>query len=142
MLSIKLSENGGKAPEAVPYMPAGQHSICATVNGKPGRRVVNVDKAAYERLQADLAEHLRASAAGEKARPMLMFDTRRAMPLQSRWASSGTTNAAFYSAWNGLRRGAKPWRVATTATSLPRSDSLAVRARLWGLPGAWRLGRW
>lgn len=89
MLSIKLSENGGKAPEAVPYMPAGQHSICATVNGKPGRRVVNVDKAAYERLQADLAEHLRASAAGEKARPMLMFDhaagNAAAKPLGFEW---------------------------------------------------------
>lgn len=89
MLSIKLSENGGRAPEAVPYMPAGQHSICATVNGKPGRRVVNVDKAAYERLQADLAEHLRASAAGEKARPMLMFDhtagNAAAKPLGFEW---------------------------------------------------------
>lgn len=70
-------------------MPAGQHSICATVNGKPGRRVVNVDKAAYERLQADLAEHLRASAAGEKARPMLMFDhaagNAAAKPLGFEW---------------------------------------------------------
>lgn len=70
-------------------MPAGQHSICATVNGKPGRRVVNVDREACERLQADLAEHLRASAAGEKARPMLMFDhtagNAAAKPLGFEW---------------------------------------------------------
>ena len=89
MLSIKLSENAGRAPEAVPFMPAGQHSICATVNGKPGRRVVNVDREACERLQADLAEHLRASAAGEKARPMLMFDhtagNAAAKPLGFEW---------------------------------------------------------
>lgn len=89
MLSIKLSENNGNAPEAVPFMPAGQHSICATVNGKPGRRVVNVDREACERLQADLAEHLRASAAGEKARPMLMFDhtagNAAAKPLGFEW---------------------------------------------------------
>lgn len=89
MLSIKLSENAGRAPEAVPFMPAGQHSICATVNGKPGRRVVNVDREACDRLQADLAEHLRASAAGEKARPMLMFDhtagNAAAKPLGFEW---------------------------------------------------------
>lgn len=89
MLSIKLSENAGRAPEAVPFMPAGQHSICATVNGKPGRRVVTVDREACDRLQADLAEHLRASAAGEKARPMLMFDhaagNAAAKPLGFEW---------------------------------------------------------
>lgn len=89
MLSIKLSENNGNAPEAVPFMPAGQHSICATVNGQPGRRMVTVDKEACERLQADLAEHLRASDAGEKARPMLMFDhaagNAAAKPLGFEW---------------------------------------------------------
>lgn len=89
MLSIKLSENNGNAPEAVPFMPAGQHSICATVNGQPGRRMVTVDKGACERLQADLAEHLRASDAGEKARPMLMFDhsagNAAAKPLGFEW---------------------------------------------------------
>lgn len=89
MLSIKLSENAGRAPEAVPFMPAGQHSICATVNGKPGRRLVTVDREACDRLQADLSEHLRASAAGEKARPMLMFDhtagNAAAKPLGFEW---------------------------------------------------------
>lgn len=74
MLSIKLSENKGKAPEAVPYMPAGVQEICCTVNGRAGKRVVMVDEAACERLNADLQEHLRASAAGEKARPVILFD--------------------------------------------------------------------
>lgn len=89
MLSIKLSENGGKAPEAVPYMPAGRHVISATVNGRVGTREVVVDRAACERLQADLEELLRASAAGERARPMLMFDHRAgaaaAKPLGFEW---------------------------------------------------------
>jgi hypothetical protein len=89
MLSIKLSENGGKAPQAVPYMPAGQHFICATVNGQPGKRTVIVDKAACDRLQEDLQEHLRASAAGKKARPMVMFDhsagAAAAKPLRFVW---------------------------------------------------------
>jgi hypothetical protein len=65
------------------------HSICATVNGQPGKRTVTVDKAACERLQADLQEHLRASAAGEKARPMVMFDhaagSAAAKPLEFVW---------------------------------------------------------
>lgn len=73
-LSIKLSENGGAAPEAVPYMPAGESEICATVNGMPGRRVVVADEAAAERLNADLQEKLQAAAERKKARPLLMFD--------------------------------------------------------------------
>ena len=72
--SIKLSENGGAAPEAVPYMPAGESEICATVNGAPGRRVVVADEAAAERLNADLQEKLQAAAEKRKARPLLMFD--------------------------------------------------------------------
>lgn len=70
-------------------MPAGTSEICATVNGKPGRRTVIATREACERLQADLQEQLRASAAGEKARPMLMFDHRAgnaaAKPLGFEW---------------------------------------------------------
>lgn len=73
-LSIKLSENGGAAPEAVPYMPAGVSEISATVNGVPGRRVVVADRVAAERLNADLAEKLQAAAEQRKARPLVMFD--------------------------------------------------------------------
>lgn len=70
-------------------MPAGRHTISATVNGQVGTREVVVDRAACERLQADLEELLKASAAGERARPMLMFDHRAgaaaAKPLGFEW---------------------------------------------------------
>lgn len=73
-LSIKLSESGGVAPEAVPYMPAGECVIDASVNGVPGRRRVLVTREGCERLQKDLEEHLAAAAQRKKARPLLMFD--------------------------------------------------------------------
>lgn len=89
MISIKLSENEGRAPEAVPYMPPGEHSITATVNGRPGRRDVVVDRAACERLQADLEEKLRAAKAGECARPVLLYDHKAgeaaAVPVGFEW---------------------------------------------------------
>ncbi len=88
-LSIKLSENGGRAPEAVPYMPPGRSVITATVNGVPGERTVWVDKSTAERLQADLVEHLSAAAAGRRARPLIMFDHRAgaaaAVPVGFEW---------------------------------------------------------
>lgn len=74
MTSIKLSENGGKAPEAVPYMPAGLNEICCTVNGRAGKRTVMVDAAACERLNADLQEQIKAHQAGDRARPVILFD--------------------------------------------------------------------
>ncbi len=74
MISIKLSENGGKAPEAVPYMPAGLNEICCTVNGRAGKRTVIVDAAACERLNADLQEQIKAHQAGGRARPVILFD--------------------------------------------------------------------
>jgi phage I-like protein len=74
MVSIKLSENGGKAPEAVPYMPAGLNHICCTVNGRAGKRAVMADRDACERLNADLQELLEASKAGNRARPVVLFD--------------------------------------------------------------------
>lgn len=73
-LSVKLSESGGVAPEAVPYMPAGECVIDASVNGVPGRRRVLVTREGCERLQRDLEEHLAAAAQRKKARPLLMFD--------------------------------------------------------------------
>lgn len=89
-LSIKLSENGGAAPEAVPYMPAGESVIDASVNGAPGRRRVVATREACERLQRDLEEHLKASEARQKARPLLMFDHKTdggaaAVPLGFEW---------------------------------------------------------
>lgn len=70
-------------------MPAGRHLITATVNGEPRTREVVVDRAACERLQRDLEEFIRASDAGERARPMLMFDHQAgaaaAKPLGFEW---------------------------------------------------------
>ena len=93
MLSIKVSENGGRAPEAVPYMPPGRHVISATVNGRVGTREVTVDAAACARLQADLEELLAASASGERARPMLMFDHKAGAAAAKPLGLSGTRNA-------------------------------------------------
>lgn len=89
MVSIKLSENGGKAPEAVPYMPAGLNDICCTVNGKAGKRAVMADADACARLNADLQEMLQASKSGNRARPVILFDHKNgpaaAEPLGFEW---------------------------------------------------------
>ena len=89
MVSIKLSENDGKAPEAVPYMPAGLNHICCTVNGRAGKRAVMADQAACERLQADLQDMIQASQAGGRARPVILFDHKSgpaaAEPLGFEW---------------------------------------------------------
>lgn len=70
-------------------MPPGRSVIRATVNGVPGERTVWVDKAAAERLQADLVEQLSAAAAGKRARPLVMFDHRAgaaaAVPVGFEW---------------------------------------------------------
>lgn len=76
MLTTKISENGGRAPEAIPYMPAGLHYIHATVNGKGGRRAVLVDEGACARLQADLEGCFAQVKAGKRARPVIYFDHR------------------------------------------------------------------
>lgn len=128
MISIKLSENGGAAPEAVPYMPPGVQEICATVNGKAGRRRVRVDEAACGRLQADLERMLAAAERGERARPMLMFDHRagaaaakplgfewdpvRGVLLRVEWTAAGKAaveggNYAYVSPAFALRRGSE-----------------------------------
>lgn len=65
---------GGNAPAVFQYMPPGRSVICASVNGKPGRREVVVDAATAERLQADLEEKLAAFAAHAKPRPCGLFD--------------------------------------------------------------------
>lgn len=89
MVSIKLSENGGKAPEAVPYMPAGLNHICCTVNGKAGKRAVMADQEACVRLQADLQDMIQASKDGNRARPVILFDHKSgpaaAEPLGFEW---------------------------------------------------------
>ena len=55
-------------------MPAGLNHICCTVNGRAGKRAVMADREACERLNADLQEMLEASKAGNRARPVVLFD--------------------------------------------------------------------
>ena len=62
-------ETGGKAPTAIVYMPEGRHNIKATINGKPGERVVNVTRECVAALKADLAEKLKA-----KTKPVVYYD--------------------------------------------------------------------
>ena len=85
-----MTENDGKAPEAVPYMPPGEHTIAATRDGEPQRLTVIVDADACARLQADLEQQQAAFENGEKARPVLMFDHNKsgnaaATPIAFEW---------------------------------------------------------
>lgn len=73
-------------------MPPGEHEISATLDGEPKRVTVRVDEAACQRLQADLEKQLAAYEAGEKARPVLMFDHNKngnaaATPIAFEWDS-------------------------------------------------------
>ena len=63
-------------PEGILYMPAGQHRVCGTVNGRPGTRTVLVDAAAAARLQEALQARLALYRRGEAVRPCGLFDHR------------------------------------------------------------------
>ncbi len=58
------------APSAIIYMPEGEHEICATVNGKPDRQRVLVDRSCLPNLKRDLD----AMCAAGRARPVCFFD--------------------------------------------------------------------
>lgn len=68
--SIKANE--GKAPEWLMFMPEGEHTIQASVNGSPGKRNISVSEYSVPHLQAALDE---AVAQGRK--PCLYFDHKR-----------------------------------------------------------------
>lgn len=71
--AVSLAE-GGKAPVAVCYMPAGESVIFARVDGEAQEKRVVADEAAAGRLQADLAQMLKETAEGKRPRPCLYFD--------------------------------------------------------------------
>ena len=73
-VSTKVSEAGGHAPGGLLYMPAGEHVISATFNGKAATKRVLVDEAACGRLQADLERVWEAVEAGMRARPVVYFN--------------------------------------------------------------------
>ncbi len=77
MLTTTVIEALGKAPEAIQYMPRGEHRICALVEGKAQWRTVIVDKDACRRLQADFARRTEAANAGREAQLCILFDHRK-----------------------------------------------------------------
>lgn len=77
MLNTSVRTNDGAAPEAILYMPEGEHVIHCTVNGKPGTRTVRVNAAAARVLQAALERRIQAAHDGTAARPCGYFDHTR-----------------------------------------------------------------
>ena len=83
VLSCALLESvDAGAPESIVFMPAGNHEISATVNGKPAKRKVTVDASAANLFQKDLTN-------SKGSRRYIDFDHRRgkaaAIPKQFRW---------------------------------------------------------
>ena len=105
MITTKIDPKDGTMPEGILYMPAGQHRVCGTVNGRPGARTVLVDAAAAARLQEALQARLELYRRGEAVRPCGLFDHRpgaasflarafewdpaRGVVLRVEWASAG-----------------------------------------------------
>lgn len=67
-----IHANDGKAPDWLMYLPEGTHEICASVNGKPGKRKVSVSEKCVAALQASLSARRES---GDK--PCLFFDHKR-----------------------------------------------------------------
>ena len=105
MITTKIDPKDGTMPEGILYMPAGQHRVCGTVNGRPGARTVLVDAAAAARLQEALQARLELYRRGEAVRPCGLFDHRpgaasflarafewdpaRGVVLRVEWTSAG-----------------------------------------------------
>ena len=114
----KQHDFAGKAPAVFQYMPPGVSVICASVNGKPGKRKVTVDASTAERLQRDLEDKLAAADAGKKARPCGLFDhadgkasllpkkftwdEERGVMLEAEWTDAGkaAVEGRDYSYWS------------------------------------------
>ena len=78
----------GQAPAQVMYMPAGKSKITAHVDGKAREVTVTVGPETAERLQAELAERLKANV-----RPIIDFDHKTgaaaALPKGFHWDPAG-----------------------------------------------------
>lgn len=72
MIVTSVIENGGKAPDAILWMPKGEHTISASKNGKPYRGKVTVTAAAVPKLQADLEAKL-----ARNVKPVIYYDHKR-----------------------------------------------------------------
>ncbi len=71
------------------YLPEGEHEICATINGEPGKRRVSVTEACVAAFQRDLSAMLEAAEAGNAPRPCGFFDHKNGaaafLPRGFRW---------------------------------------------------------
>lgn len=72
MIVTSVIENQGKAPDAILWMPKGEHIISASKNGKPYRGKVTVTAAAVQKLQADLESKL-----SRNVKPVVYYDHKR-----------------------------------------------------------------
>lgn len=84
MIVTSVIENGGKAPDAILWMPKGEHVISASKNGKPYRGKVAVTAAAVPKLQADLEAKL-----ARNVKPVIYYDHKRGpvayQPVRFEW---------------------------------------------------------
>ncbi len=62
------------APNDFEYMPAGEHTICCSVNGKPKEVTINVDENTALLLQRSLDEVFALFDKGEMSKPFIDFD--------------------------------------------------------------------
>ena len=80
----------GGVPSSIEYMPAGVHTICCSVDGKPKQITVSVDESTAAQLQASLEDALAKFEAGEMSKPFIDFDHKgekaAAFPVKFYWA--------------------------------------------------------
>ena len=66
------TENG--VPSSIEYMPAGTHTICCSVNGKPKEITVEITELTAQQLQTSLEVALALFESGEMSKPFIDFD--------------------------------------------------------------------
>lgn len=83
-----VAANGGEAPMSIMWMPAGTHTISATIDRKPGRYTVHATEGCVERLNAALTTRKE----GEGLKPVIFFDHKRgraaAYPDRFEWGKN------------------------------------------------------
>ena len=88
-LSSGAVDAGGGVPSSIEYMPAGVHTICCSVDGKPKQITVGVDESTAAQLQASLEDALAKFEAGEMSKPFIDFDHKgekaAAFPVKFYW---------------------------------------------------------
>ena len=79
----------GVLPDSIEWMPAGEHTVNARVNGKPGKIKVVASEEIVATLNAQLSDRLDKAESGEAARPFVDFDhangAAAAIPVEFYW---------------------------------------------------------